>query len=83
MSITLSYQTNDNNMNQVSEEVKAAYIIKDIVNKEGVLSKEEKLKIISLSAYLQIILQEDIVYNETDKQLFIDSIKTVHNRLYS
>jgi hypothetical protein len=70
-------------MNQVSEEVKAAYIIKDIVNKEGVLSKEEKLKIISLSAYLQIILQEDIVYNETDKQLFIDSIKTVHNRLYS
>jgi len=70
-------------MNKVSEEVKAAYIIKDIVNKEGILSKEEKLKIISLSAYLQIILQEDIVYNETDKQLFIDSIKTVHNRLYN
>jgi|LakMenE01Jun11ns_1017448.scaffolds.fasta_scaffold9469484_2 hypothetical protein len=70
-------------MNQISEEIKAAYIIKDIVNKEGILSKEEKLKIISLSAYLQIILQEDIVYNETDKQLFIDSIKTVHNRLYN
>jgi hypothetical protein len=70
-------------MNQISEEIKAAYIIKDIVNKEGILSKEEKLKIISLSAYLQIILQEDIVYNETDKQLFIDSIKSVHNRLYN
>jgi len=70
-------------MNQVSEEVKAAYIIKDIVNKEGILSKEEKLKIISLSAYLQIILQEDIVYNETDKQLFTDAIKSVHNRLYN
>jgi len=69
-------------MNEVSEEVKAAYIIKDIVNKKENITREEKLKIISLSAYLQIILQEDIVYNETDKQLFIDSIKSVHNRLY-
>jgi hypothetical protein len=70
-------------MNQVSEEVKAAYIIKDIVNKKENLSKEEKLKIISLSAYLQIILQEDIVYTEADKQMFIDSIKSVHNKLYN
>lgn len=70
-------------MNQISEEIKAAYIIKDIVNKKENITREEKLKIISLSAYLQIILQEDIVYNETDKQLFIDSIKTVHNRLYN
>jgi hypothetical protein len=70
-------------MSQISEEVKAAYIIKDIVNKKENITREEKLKIISLSAYLQIILQEDIVYNETDKQLFIDSIKSVHNRLYN
>ena len=68
-------------MNQVSEEVKAAYIIKDIVSKEQNLNKEEKLKIISLSAYLQIMLQEDII-DEANKELFIESIKSVHNRLY-
>lgn len=69
-------------MNQVSEEVKAAYIIKDIVTKEQNLSKEEKLKIISLSAYLQIMLQEDII-DKDNKELFIESIKSVHNKLYS
>lgn len=68
-------------MNQVSEEVKAAYIIKDIVSKEQNLNKEEKLKIISLSTYLQIMLQEDII-DEANKELFIESIKSVHNRLY-
>ena len=68
-------------MNQVSEEVKAAYIIKDIVSKEQNLNKEEKLKIISLSAYLQIMLQEDNI-DEANKELFIESIKSVHNRLY-
>jgi hypothetical protein len=74
-------------MNQVSEEkismIQSANIIKEIVNKEGILSKEEKLKIISLSAHLQIMLLENIIDNETDKQMFTDSIKSVHNRLYN
>jgi hypothetical protein len=73
-------------MNQVSEEeismIKSTNIIKEIVNKEGILSKEEKLKIISLSAHLQIMLLENIIDNETDKQMFTDSIKSVNNRLY-
>ena len=73
-------------MNQKSEEeismIQSTNIIKDIINKEDNLSREEKLKIISLSAHLQIMLLENIIDNETDKQMFTDSIKSVHNRLY-